>query len=181
MKTKTEAERKIEMLINKLKNTDWDDHWKIRQEITRKMIEIGEPAVLPLIDALCDGNPSIRHGAADILGFLGDKRAVEPLIAILNDSNPDIRRTASNSLGLLGDKRAVGPMIRLLEDDDESSGGILFFSHPLGSVRRWAMDGLFRIGESGKDQLVRALKDDNDNVRKGAEWVLKMIEKSNMV
>ena len=56
--------------------------------------------------------------AADMLGQLGDVRAVEPLIACLKDQDKDIRAIAADALGELEDARAVEPLIACLKDQN---------------------------------------------------------------
>jgi HEAT repeat protein len=52
--------------------------------------------------------PTISAMAAQILGSIGDKRAVEPLICALKDSaNPELQESAAEALGRLGDTHAV--------------------------------------------------------------------------
>ncbi len=49
------------------------------------LIEIGEPAVDPLIDALRDTTWGARMGAIYCLGAIGEPRAVQPLIELLGE------------------------------------------------------------------------------------------------
>jgi HEAT repeat protein len=52
--------------------------------------------------------PTVSAMAAQILGGIGDKRAVEPLMCALNDStNPGLQESAAEALGRLGDAHAV--------------------------------------------------------------------------
>jgi hypothetical protein len=62
----TKDEAKIEELIKQL----GDEDWKIREEATKELIEIGKPAVFPLIDALDAEDPEIRSRAENILSQL---------------------------------------------------------------------------------------------------------------
>ena len=48
------------------------------------LVEIGEPAVEPLIEALKNENSQVRNIAVDSLIKIGDTRAIEPLIGVLN-------------------------------------------------------------------------------------------------
>ena len=86
-------------------------YWVAKREWD-KCIEIGAPAVEPLIAALKDSDKYVRYAkeAADALGKLGDARAVEPLIDALRDSDVDIQTSAAKALGLLGDVRAIEPL-----------------------------------------------------------------------
>lgn len=65
--------------------------------------------------------PGTRLVAAEILGVLGDNRAVEPLIqTLLADEDFSIRKSAAKALGEIGDARAVEDLTQALEDDNES-------------------------------------------------------------
>ena len=56
-------------------------------------------AVIPLINCLHDKEISIRIGAAEVLGKLGDKRALEPLKKIRNnDLYSEVREAAETAL-----------------------------------------------------------------------------------
>ncbi len=79
----------------------------VRQAASDAIVQVGEPAVKPLIAVL-------PHSweAALVLGRLGDKRAVTPLLKVLP------MQAAVTALGDLGDKRAVPPLIDILRGDD---------------------------------------------------------------
>lgn len=49
-----------------------------------KLVTTGDAAVLPLIAASLGPNPLVAGHAADILGTIGDARAVQPLISVLS-------------------------------------------------------------------------------------------------
>ncbi|HDL15004.1 MAG TPA: HEAT repeat domain-containing protein [Euryarchaeota archaeon] len=85
---KEESKKEIKALITK---KEW-----------RKVKEIGEEAVKPLIALLKDEDKDVRWKAAYALGKIGNKRAVEPLIALLNDKDEDVRNTATDGLKKLG-------------------------------------------------------------------------------
>jgi len=107
-------------------------------EAVAALVRIGEVTVVPLIEALSDGNISMRLQAADALLALGwqpndDKQhaqlliaredwqkveslgrvAVEPLIVAL-ERRDRVSDSAAHSLGRLGDPRAVAPLIAAL-------------------------------------------------------------------
>ena len=142
-----------------------------------KCVEIGAPAVEPLIAALND-RESVRKAAANTLGQIGDARAVEPLIAALKDEywsvcqaaagalvkigvpavepliavlrwDKDVRQgqAAAGALGQIGDARAVEPLIAALKEE-------------IRSVRRDAATALGQIGDArAVEPLIAALKD----------------------
>jgi len=120
------------------------------------LVEIGEPAVEPLIDALKNENIDIRQRAAFALGNIGDKRAVEPLIEALNDEL--VRSNAATALGKIGDARAVEPLIEAFKDEYEKvqqkvSGAI----DVTGAIAE--------IGEPAVEPLIATLKNENSQVR----------------
>lgn len=67
---------------------------------------IGSRAVEPLIAALRDPQPFVRHYAAQALGAVGDDRAVSPLLDRLNDSEERVIVAVIDALGKIGDPRA---------------------------------------------------------------------------
>lgn len=58
-------------------------------------------------------DPTVRVAIAEILGRVGDQRAVEPLITALDDV-PDVGLAATEALGRLEDQRAVEPLTRVM-------------------------------------------------------------------
>jgi HEAT repeat protein len=79
----------------------WEDpaFW-VATENWEKCIEIGGPAVEPLIIAL-KSDPKIAIAATKALGKIGDSRAVEPLTRLLNDPQEKVRTAAQNALAKL--------------------------------------------------------------------------------
>lgn len=66
------------------------------------LINIGTPAVEPLIELLEDENPELRGSAVAALGEIRDERAIEPLIQALKDEDAEVREEASFVLRDLG-------------------------------------------------------------------------------
>jgi len=73
----------VDELIDRLKN------FRTRSAAKNALLEIGEPAIPPLIQALKSRQASARWSAASILGGLGAKQAIPDLIEGLRD--PEIR------------------------------------------------------------------------------------------
>lgn len=90
-------------------------YWIAKQEWD-KCVQIGAPAVGPLIAALEDANWRVRKGAAEALGQIGDPRAVKRLTAALKDEHSGVRQAAAEALGGIGDARAVEPLVTALKD-----------------------------------------------------------------
>jgi len=64
------------------------------------LAQIGAPAVGPLIAKLTDPDATIRRGATEALGWIGNAQAIEALIAALADPDADVRKEASFALRL---------------------------------------------------------------------------------
>ncbi len=125
-----------------------------------------------LIRALgCRESAEVRQRAAQVLGEIGDARAVEPLIAALKDAEWAVRAAAAQALGELGNpplsrllssdftpeeigiERAVQPLIAALADED------------LG-VRCAVIEVSSRIRDEGTTEpLIGLLTDENEEVR----------------
>jgi len=125
-----------------------DRHLYVWQKAVEALQNIGEEAVLPLIEALKDDTMgerelvtahqgqlhmhnigtytgAIRESAAIALGKIKDTRGIEPLIERLQDEHWAIRLSAVEALGRIGDERAVEPLQDLL--DKETSNAVKFF------------------------------------------------------
>ncbi len=86
-----------------------------RQEAVSKIHPIGRPSVEILIEYLEDDDWVVREAAADVLGKIGDVRAVDPLIDRLKgDNDTGVKELATKSLGLIGDSRPVELLIDLI-------------------------------------------------------------------
>ncbi|MCJ7657659.1 MAG: HEAT repeat domain-containing protein, partial [Anaerolineales bacterium] len=59
-------------------------YWLAKRD-WEKCIDIGEPAVEPLVAALKDKDEDVSRSVAEVLGQIGDPHAVELLINILKD------------------------------------------------------------------------------------------------
>jgi HEAT repeat protein len=130
------------------------------------LIEIGKPAVGPLIQALEENDYQVRWWAAKVLGHITDSSAVEPLIQALDDDDPGVRCSAAMSLGTIGDKMAVEPLIQALKDGDSCTRGNA--ASALGKFR----------DARAMEPLNQALEDNDSQVRSAAAWALKRINAS---
>lgn len=150
----------------------------------KSMINIGKPAIEPLLKALKHENGEVRRAYADILYSLGDICTVEQLLNVMNDShfmvcyhlvnavskhgehailplisvmmNPKhkAKAYAAAALGYLKDDRAVEPLIEVLKDKDKD-------------VRQFAAQSLGIIADNKAfEPLLGLLKDDNFEVRR---------------
>ncbi len=88
-----------------LANQEWD-----------ALVELGKPAVDPLLVATTDGRAKVRLAAALALGEIRDRRAVEPLAALLEDNDADVRSSAARALGMIRDPKAAQKLFACLAD-----------------------------------------------------------------
>lgn len=88
----------------------------------------------PMIALLKDEDEDVRSDAADLLGEVGNSRAVVPLIAALEDDGLFVRQSAANSLGLIPDARAVEPLIKVLEQSKSSKQSKINSAWALGKI-----------------------------------------------
>ncbi|MFH1007755.1 MAG: HEAT repeat domain-containing protein [Candidatus Latescibacterota bacterium] len=66
-----------------------------------------------------DTSAAVRYVAVQLLGSMGDRKAVPILIESLKDENSPIRKKAAQSLGELGDQRAIAPLKDLVQNGSE--------------------------------------------------------------
>jgi HEAT repeat protein len=176
--------RSIEPLITALK----DEDWKVVKASALSLGKIGATSALdPLIALLEEKDPNIREGAAEALGKIGDRRAVPPLIDALADESSFVREKAAESLGALGDKSSLESLKHTLKDNNgsvrkEAAKALAKMDWEpsasdlddrityLISNERW--DELITVGTPAVNQLINALEDDDETVRRKSAWIL---------
>lgn len=186
-----EAEKNIlDQSVKELINSLQSDDLKQQKQAARELVDIGKPAVKPLLKSLEDGKWKIRWYASEILGEIGDEEAVQELIATMGDENSgvrsksmlalveigeysvdplikalsnenwQIRRQAADALGVIGTKKAVNPLIETLRDEN------LW-------VKKSAAESLGNIGDKRATKpLKNILKEDNSEVREAVSDAL---------
>lgn len=143
-------------LMEALQDSFW---WYEREEAARDLLQaienIGSPAVDALIKALGNREGTVRKYAAEILGKIGDPRAIEELGMTLFDLHHEVGLAAAVSLAKFG-----GPAIQPLRDA---------LAHPEGAVREIAVMALGSIQNPRVVPLIiDMLKDPNRMVQKQA-------------
>jgi len=71
------------------------------QAAAKGLAVLGKNALAPIAAALEDRFLSVRRTAVEMLGNLGDAKAVEPLLRTLTDSDEDVRLAAAKALVVL--------------------------------------------------------------------------------
>lgn len=89
-----------------------------RSAVMKLGMQGGDQAVRALIDVV--QNPYedliVRGRAAQMLGVIGDIRAVDPLIRALNTPGHMAQLAAAEALGKLGSARAIAPLLEVAND-----------------------------------------------------------------
>jgi len=131
---------------------DYPAYWVAKGEWS-KCIQIGEPAVKPLIVNLKAHNKLVRFHTVKTLGQIGSARTVEPLTTALNDKDTSVCNAAARALGRIGDSRAVEPLIVILKND-------------IGGQSWFAAEALGQIGDiRAVEPLIAALESALEHVR----------------
>lgn len=93
---------------------------EVRQSAAYRLLlkgRVAAPALIALVDT---GSGNRRFIATQLLGKIGDPRAVEPLIRQLQQAQETaLRQVAAEALGKLGDSRVVGSLGDALETEEE--------------------------------------------------------------
>lgn len=143
-----------ELITELLKALD-DEHARVRQEAIYTLGVIGAGAIEGedaqlLIKALDHYDPSVRAGAARVVGRLRVAGAGESLIKAMNDSSDRVRNASMRALGEIGDETAV----KALSDQLNYYGK--------GEAAYSALDALARIGHSSSAPLFQERLTDRD-------------------
>jgi HEAT repeat protein len=146
---------RIDRAFDALRNVeDAVEREELRMATVIDLLGIGRPAVEILIEYLRDDDWVVREAAADLLGKIGDVRAVEPLMERLRvDKDTGVKEHALKSLGLIGDPRPAELYIEAI---------------PIRPLRVFAMEALAKIKEVGvlgaHFDLFDRLKSDRDGL-----------------
>lgn len=123
---------RIDQAFDALRSSeDAGEREEARMATVIDLLGIGRPSVEILIAHLEDEDWLVREAAADLLGKIGDVRAVEPLMERLRkDKDTGVKELALKSLGLIGDARPVQLFIEAI---------------PIRPLRTLAMEALAKV------------------------------------
>ena len=168
-----------------------------RKFIEDALVQIGKPAVLPLIAGLQENNYD-SDVCARILGEIGDPEAVEPMILMLANGKYGVKaRSAAYGLGKIADIRALKPLISALKHERweircSAAFALGHFNDPsavdallgaIGDVHqdviRAAIESLGRIADpKALDTLISLLDSEKLRTRKKTAEALVMLYES---
>jgi len=126
----------------------------------KALLTIGEPAVPALIQGLKREGVNAMGRAAELLGKIGDQRAVRPLKKGLKTAEIYHRSDVAKALGQIGGEEAIGALIEALGYEGVKP-----------NAQRW----LVQYGEEAIPQLEEATGNENSMIARGAQYALKKI------
>lgn len=172
-----------------------DSDYRIAYVASEVLVQIGSPAVTPLLEAMKNDILKVKMRELATLGKIQDERVTEVLLSALDDPNMGV--TAIWALGERREKKAVGPLLKLLEHFDRSATPHVFVAlgkiqdrSTMGPIREIAFDrsieavyrehafsALAGLTHVFKDKelfgpLCNALKEDNSFIRQEAVYAL---------
>ena len=109
---KIRDERVLDPLMLQLKNDEFKD------DAVNALVELGEPALSRLINALKDKDENVRKQAVLALGRIKHVEAIDPLIDMLADSDWFTRLTSAAALEAIGNERGREAIKPLMKDPD---------------------------------------------------------------
>jgi HEAT repeat protein len=115
----------------------------------KALVNIGPPAVTPLLEALFSENRTVRLYATYALGEIRDPKAGRGLLKVLQDPDPLVGDTAVEAVVRIGDRGAIPAVSQLLASEDPR-------------VRRRALDVLGRLGDASLVPSVASFLADPD-------------------
>jgi len=119
-----------------------------RMSTVIELLNVGRPSVEILIEYLEDEDWVVREAAADLLGKIGDVRAVEPLMKRLEcDKDTGVKELAVKALGLIGDARPTRLYLEAI---------------PIRPLRVYAIEALAKIKDV---EVLRPYKELFDRLR----------------
>ncbi|MDH4185971.1 MAG: HEAT repeat domain-containing protein [Nitrospira sp.] len=109
---KIRDERVLDPLMLQLKNDEFKD------DALNALVELGEPSVSRLVNALKDKDDVVQKQAIMALGRIKSAEALDPLIGMLADKDWFTRLTAAAALEAIGDDRGREAIKPLMKDTD---------------------------------------------------------------
>ncbi|MGH0034343.1 MAG: HEAT repeat domain-containing protein [Myxococcota bacterium] len=90
-----------------------------RNSAVEALVDIGEPAVVALVDTLDSPDVDVRKFAVDALAGVGSRSALEALLGTLSDPDPNVRAAAADALGMIGGDESARSLKALAVDGEQ--------------------------------------------------------------
>jgi HEAT repeat protein len=140
----------------------------------KALVNIGAPAVDPLLIALSDVNELIRQLAAIALGKIVDARSVVALCLALEDENQHVRMNAADAIKRFGDPDAL--VRRILLNTAMPLQARQAALNSLRRANRFPPGSRYRRQPSDAHRYCEQMKDDDDiQVREAAAEMLRYL------
>ena len=94
-----------------------DPRRQVRLDASHTLVQLGGATVEPLLERAATGSDSLRYIAAQILGQIGDRRAIPFLKSLLRNENSHVREQAVRALGQLDTPHLHATLARVLAAD----------------------------------------------------------------
>jgi HEAT repeat protein len=155
------AQDRARMLVRALRYASDED---ARGRAGEALVELGAPAVMPLIEYLKDDQATRGSAAQQVLTQIG-AASVEPLIELLGHTDPAIRTSVAWMFTAIIDPRACPALVACLDDDDPAVRQCAAYA--LGDQHCfWAVPRLIEVlDDLPLRQAARAEESDEDELR----------------
>lgn len=104
-------DRRIQMLIQTLRTAKKQEYRRAVRELTR----LGARAVPKLLRSLSNPDELVRGGVAEVLGEIGDGRAMQPLLDMFDDEHPGVRANAAQAIAKMPGEDSVRKLLAMIE------------------------------------------------------------------
>lgn len=94
------------------------DNAGLRNAAMEALVAFGDVSVVPVLEAMENPDSDVRLFCCNILGQIGDPRALPALIAVLADPVENVRTGAVENLGRFRGPQATEALIQCLESDE---------------------------------------------------------------
>jgi HEAT repeat protein len=115
----------------------------------KALVNVGQPALQPLLESLFSENRTVRLYATYALGQIRDPKAARGVLRLLQDPDPLVLDTAAEALIAIGERSIIPAVSQLLRS-------------PLPRVRRRALDVLGGLGDASLADTVSSMIGDPD-------------------
>jgi HEAT repeat protein len=115
----------------------------------KALVNIGPPALQPLLEALFSENRTVRLYATYALGEIRDPKGARGVLKMLQDPDPLVVDTAAVALVAIGERSVIPAVAQLLKS-------------PLPRVRQRALDVLGGLGDASLGETITSMIGDPD-------------------